>query len=46
VTPGTQPAICLFIAAHGQPVVIDGGKAGIAIELDANTGKLPETVSP
>ncbi len=26
--------------AHGQPVVIDGGKAGILIELNAQTGKL------
>jgi alcohol dehydrogenase (cytochrome c) len=26
--------------AHGQPVVIDGGKAGILIELSAQTGKL------
>jgi len=26
--------------AHGQPVVIDGGKAGIVIELSAHTGKL------
>ncbi len=26
--------------AHGQPVVVDGGKAGILIELDAQTGKL------
>jgi outer membrane protein assembly factor BamB len=26
--------------ANGQPVVIDGGKAGIIIELDAQTGKL------
>jgi len=26
--------------AHGRPVVIDGGKAGILIELDAQTGKL------
>jgi alcohol dehydrogenase (cytochrome c) len=26
--------------AHGQPVVIDGGKAGILIELSARTGKL------
>ena len=25
---------------HGQPVVIDGGKAGILIELSAQTGKL------
>jgi alcohol dehydrogenase (cytochrome c) len=25
---------------HGQPVVIDGGKAGILIELNAQTGKL------
>ena len=27
-------------AAHGRQVVIDGGKAGIIIELDAQTGKL------
>ena len=26
--------------ANGRPVVIDGGKAGILIELDAQTGKL------
>ena len=26
--------------ANGRPVVIDGGKAGIMIELDAQTGKL------
>jgi alcohol dehydrogenase (cytochrome c) len=26
--------------AHGHPVVIDGGKAGILIELNAQTGKL------
>ncbi|MGH3271106.1 MAG: PQQ-binding-like beta-propeller repeat protein, partial [Trebonia sp.] len=26
--------------ANGRPVVIDGGKAGILIELDAKTGKL------
>jgi alcohol dehydrogenase (cytochrome c) len=26
--------------AHGQPAVIDGGKAGILIELNAQTGKL------
>jgi alcohol dehydrogenase (cytochrome c) len=26
--------------AHGQPVVIDGGKAGILVELSAQTGKL------
>jgi alcohol dehydrogenase (cytochrome c) len=26
--------------ANGRPVVIDGGKAGIIIELDAQTGKL------
>ncbi len=26
--------------AHGRPVVIDGGKAGVLIELDAQTGKL------
>jgi len=26
--------------ANGRPVVIDGGKAGIVIELDAQTGKL------
>jgi glucose dehydrogenase len=25
---------------HGQPVVIDGGKAGILIELSVQTGKL------
>ena len=26
--------------ANGRPVVIDGGKAGILIELDAQTGRL------
>jgi outer membrane protein assembly factor BamB len=30
----------VLTTAHGRPVVIDGGKAGIVIELDANTGKL------
>jgi outer membrane protein assembly factor BamB len=30
----------ILTTAHGQPVVIDGGKAGIVIELDATTGKL------
>jgi len=30
----------VLTTAHGQPVVIDGGKAGILIELDAHTGKL------
>jgi glucose dehydrogenase len=30
----------VLTAAHGEPVVIDGGKAGILIELDARTGKL------
>jgi alcohol dehydrogenase (cytochrome c) len=30
----------LLTTAHGQPVVIDGGKAGIMIELNAQTGKL------
>jgi alcohol dehydrogenase (cytochrome c) len=30
----------LLTTAHGQPVVIDGGKAGILIELNAKTGKL------
>jgi glucose dehydrogenase len=30
----------VLTTAHGQPVVIDGGKAGILIELDAETGKL------
>jgi outer membrane protein assembly factor BamB len=30
----------VLTTAHGHPVVIDGGKAGIVIELDANTGKL------
>jgi alcohol dehydrogenase (cytochrome c) len=30
----------VLTAAHGQPVVIDGGKAGILIELSAHTGKL------
>ncbi len=30
----------LLSTANGRPVVIDGGKAGILIELDAQTGKL------
>jgi len=30
----------VLTTAHGRPVVIDGGKAGILIELDAQTGKL------
>jgi alcohol dehydrogenase (cytochrome c) len=30
----------VLTAANGRPVVIDGGKAGILIELDAQTGKL------
>jgi alcohol dehydrogenase (cytochrome c) len=30
----------VLTTANGQPVVIDGGKAGIIIELDAQTGKL------
>jgi outer membrane protein assembly factor BamB len=30
----------LLTTANGKPVVIDGGKAGILIELDAQTGKL------
>ncbi|HEX8005307.1 MAG TPA: PQQ-binding-like beta-propeller repeat protein, partial [Trebonia sp.] len=30
----------VLTTANGQPVVIDGGKAGILIELDAQTGKL------
>jgi alcohol dehydrogenase (cytochrome c) len=30
----------VLTTANGQPVVIDGGKAGIMIELDAQTGKL------
>jgi glucose dehydrogenase len=30
----------LLTTANGQPVVIDGGKAGIMIELNAQTGKL------
>jgi outer membrane protein assembly factor BamB len=30
----------VLTTAHGQPVVIDGGKAGILIELNADTGKL------
>ncbi len=30
----------MLTTAHGQPVVIDGGKAGILIELNAQTGKL------
>jgi len=30
----------VLTAPNGQPVVIDGGKAGILIELNAQTGKL------
>ena len=30
----------VLTTANGQPVVIDGGKAGILIELNAHTGKL------
>jgi len=30
----------VLTTAHGRPVVLDGGKAGILIELDAQTGKL------
>src|SRR5450755_3309612 len=30
----------VLTTAHGQPVVIDAGKAGILIELNATTGKL------
>jgi glucose dehydrogenase len=30
----------VLTSANGRPVVIDGGKAGIMIELDAQTGKL------
>jgi outer membrane protein assembly factor BamB len=30
----------VLTTANGRPVVIDGGKAGIMIELDAQTGKL------
>jgi outer membrane protein assembly factor BamB len=30
----------VLTTAHGQPVVIDGGKAGILIELNARTGML------
>jgi outer membrane protein assembly factor BamB len=30
----------MLTAANGQPVVIDGGKAGILIELNARTGRL------
>jgi outer membrane protein assembly factor BamB len=30
----------VLTTAHGQPVVIDGGKAGLLIELNAQTGKL------
>jgi alcohol dehydrogenase (cytochrome c) len=30
----------VLTTAHGRPVVIDGGKAGILIELSAQTGKL------
>jgi alcohol dehydrogenase (cytochrome c) len=30
----------VLTTAHGQPVVIDGGKAGILVELNAQSGKL------
>jgi alcohol dehydrogenase (cytochrome c) len=30
----------VLTTAHGQPVVIDGGKAGILVELNAQTGQL------
>ena len=30
----------VLTTAHGQPVVVDGGKAGLLIELNAQTGKL------
>ncbi len=30
----------VLTTVHGQPVVIDGGKAGILVELSAQTGKL------
>ena len=30
----------MLTTADGRPVVIDGGKAGVLIELDAQTGKL------
>jgi outer membrane protein assembly factor BamB len=30
----------VLTTAHGQPVVIDGGKAGVLVELNAQTGKL------
>jgi alcohol dehydrogenase (cytochrome c) len=30
----------VLTTAHGQPVVIDGGKAGILVEVSAKTGKL------
>jgi alcohol dehydrogenase (cytochrome c) len=30
----------MLTTANGQPVVIDGGKAGILVELNARTGKL------
>jgi alcohol dehydrogenase (cytochrome c) len=30
----------VLTTAHGQPVVIDGGKAGILVELSAQTGRL------
>jgi outer membrane protein assembly factor BamB len=30
----------VLTTAHGQPVVVDGGKAGILIELSARTGRL------
>jgi alcohol dehydrogenase (cytochrome c) len=30
----------VLTTVHGQPVVVDGGKAGILIELNAQTGKL------
>ena len=30
----------MLTTANGRPVVIDGGKAGILVELDAQTGRL------
>ena len=35
----------VLTTAHGQPVVIDGGKAGILIELNARTGRSEEHTS-
>jgi outer membrane protein assembly factor BamB len=39
-SPAVAAGWTVLTTAHGQPVVIDGGKAGILIELSAQTGKL------